>query len=134
MNPIDIARVAHEVNRAYCQSIGDHSQLPWEDAPSWQHQSAVDGVAFHLSNPEAGPEAAHENWREEKRRAGWVYGPAKDEHKREHPCMVQFHELHSQQQAKDVLFRAVVHALIPYLPPRPAAHAKLPNQRVTTQP
>lgn len=27
-----IAKMAHEVNRAYCQSIGDNSQLPWEDA------------------------------------------------------------------------------------------------------
>lgn len=29
-----IARVCHEVNRAYCESMGDTSQVPWEDARS----------------------------------------------------------------------------------------------------
>jgi hypothetical protein len=42
---------------------------------------------------------------------GWVYGPVKDAVKREHPCMVPFTELPREQQAKDFIFRAVVHAL-----------------------
>jgi len=25
-----IAKVCHEVNRAYCAGIGDNSQVPWE--------------------------------------------------------------------------------------------------------
>ena len=25
----DIARVCHEVNRAYCQALGDNSQVEW---------------------------------------------------------------------------------------------------------
>jgi hypothetical protein len=29
----EIAKVAHEVNRAYCQALGDFSQPKWEDAP-----------------------------------------------------------------------------------------------------
>jgi len=32
----DIAKVAHEVNRAYCISIGDNSQQSWECSPEWQ--------------------------------------------------------------------------------------------------
>lgn len=28
-----IAQVAHEINRAYCQAIGDDSQPCWNDAP-----------------------------------------------------------------------------------------------------
>lgn len=31
-----IARMAHEANRAYCQALGDDSQPAWEDAPEWQ--------------------------------------------------------------------------------------------------
>ena len=42
-----IARVAHEANRAYCLSLGDPSQLPWEEAPDWAKESAIDGVRFH---------------------------------------------------------------------------------------
>lgn len=43
-----IAKRAHEVNRAYCASIGDHSQPAWEDAPQWQKDSAIAGVRAHL--------------------------------------------------------------------------------------
>lgn len=32
MTPADIARVAHEVNRDYCQALGDDSQPAWENA------------------------------------------------------------------------------------------------------
>lgn len=55
-----IAKTAHELNKAYCASLGDHSQPSWEDAPDWQKDSAIRGVQFHLNNPTAGPEASHE--------------------------------------------------------------------------
>lgn len=112
MDIMDIARVAHEVNRAYCESQGDFSQLNWEEAPEWQRDSAIAGVELHMAN-NVGPEKSHENWREHKLADGWVYGPAKDPEKKQHPCMVPFEELPKEQQAKDFLFRAVVHALRP---------------------
>ena len=106
-----IAMVCHEVNRAYCEALGDHSQRPWADAPVWQRESARKGVCLHLSNPDAGPQASHESWMAEKEATGWKYGPVKDEAKKEHHCMVPFHELPPAQQAKDFIFRAVVHAV-----------------------
>jgi hypothetical protein len=111
MNHEQIARVAHEVNRAYCQALGDNSQPSWEEAPDWQKSSAMNGVALHLGNPDAGPEASHDSWRAEKEAAGWIYGPIKDPEEKTHPCMVTFSELPREQQAKDFIFRAVVHAL-----------------------
>ena len=112
MMPVgDIARVCHEVNRAYCQALGDNSQKPWEEAPEWQRASAVTGVVLHIENPEAGPEASHVSWMKEKVETGWSHGPVKDEAKREHPCLVPFDKLPRDQQAKDFIFRAVVHAL-----------------------
>lgn len=27
-----IEQIAHESNRAYCQGIGDNSQVPWDEA------------------------------------------------------------------------------------------------------
>lgn len=33
MNTIDVAQIAHEINKAYCESIGDTSQPSWEEAP-----------------------------------------------------------------------------------------------------
>lgn len=106
-----IARVAHEVNRAYCQALGDQSQPAWEDAPQWQRDSALLGVKLHTENPDAGPQASHESWMHQKISEGWTYGPVKAPKLKEHPCLVPFAELPLEQQAKDFLFRGVVHAL-----------------------
>jgi hypothetical protein len=86
-----IARVCHEANRAYCISLGDTSQKPWDDAPDWQKESARLGVNLHLSG-DHGPEASHKSWSEQKIRDGWVYGPTKDEVNKTHHCLVDFSE------------------------------------------
>lgn len=107
----NIARVAHEINRAYCESLKDYSQLPWKDAPEWQRKSAIEGVKFHLLNSDASPSASHDSWLAEKKRDGWRYGPIKDPEKKEHPCFLPYNLLPREQQSKDYIFRAVVHAL-----------------------
>lgn len=111
MDSLQIARVCHEVNRAYCEALGDMSQPAWEDAPEWQRSSALLGVELHLHNPNAGPEASHESWMRQKVAEGWVCGFAKDPDLKTHPCIVPFNELPREQKAKDFIFRAVVHAL-----------------------
>lgn len=105
-----IARVCHEVNRAYCQALGDDSQPAWEDAPQWQRESARMGVDLHMMG-DFGPEASHISWMRQKQADGWTYGPVKDAALKQHPCMVPFADLPREQQAKDYIFRAVVHAL-----------------------
>lgn len=109
-----IAAICHEANRALCESIGDTSQTTWDAAPEWQRDSAVDGVLFHQDNPDAGNAASHENWLKGKEADGWTYGEVKDPEKKTHPCMVPFDQLPPMQQAKDALFRAICHALLPY--------------------
>ena len=112
MDVQSIARVCHEANRAYCRSIGDNSQPSWDEAPDWQRRSAENGVAFQLANPDATPSHSHEEWLKEKAAAGWTYGPVKDPEKKEHPCFVPYEELPEEQKRKDVLFIAVVRALV----------------------
>lgn len=111
MNQEQIARVAHEVNRAYCQALGDDSQPAWECAPQWQRDSALLGVKLHIGNPDAGAQASHESWMAQKLAEGWEYGPTKDPEAKRHPCIVPFAALPVAQQAKDFIFRGVVHAL-----------------------
>lgn len=108
----DIAFVCHEANRAYCFTLGDKSQKTWAEAPEWQCESVRNGVRFHVANPDADASASHESWLEEKRENGWVYGEVKDEVKKTHPCFVPFEGLPIEQQRKDHLFRAIVHAML----------------------
>lgn len=110
-----VARVAHEVIRAYCESQGDFSYPAWEDAPSWQLESAMVGVNLHWDK-DVGPEASHEAWMAHKLAEGWKYGPNKDPENKLHPCLVPFDQLPKEEQVKDFLFRAVVHALRPTKP------------------
>jgi len=109
-----IARVCHEANRAWCATIGDHSQPPWDQAPAWQCDSALHGVKAHLEALRAGrplePSASHELWLAEKREQGWRWGPVKDPDKKEHPCFVPYDRLPEEQRIKDALFGAIVAA------------------------
>lgn len=102
------AIVAHEANKVYCESLGDFSQVHWNEAPEWQKDSARAGVLFVYENPDVTPAQSHENWMKQKMEEGWKYGPVKDPIKKEHPCIMIFDMLPVSQQYKDHLFRAVV--------------------------
>jgi hypothetical protein len=104
-----IAKVAHEANRAYCEGIGDNSQLRWEDAPDWQRESAINGVKLHLAS-DLPPSSSHDAWLAEKKATGWKYGPVKSAEDKEHPCIVSFDELPMAQKVKDYLFSSIVRA------------------------
>lgn len=104
---VHIARMAHQVNKAYCELLGDVSQVDWEHAPEWQKDSAIMGVEFHQSHPGVMPDAMHNGWMAQKTADGWVLGPIKDTEKKEHPCMVPFEQLPAEQQLKDSLFSTV---------------------------
>jgi hypothetical protein len=106
-----IAKVCHEVNRAYCLSMGDESATTWEDAPAWQTESLLIGVQLHLDNPVTTPEQSHNKWLEKKTEEGWKYGPVKDVEKKEHPCYLPYSELPAAQKAKDFIFAAIVKQL-----------------------
>ena len=116
MNIEQIAKIAHEANRAYCASRGDTSQSAWEAAPEWQRASAIKGVEFHLDAHASGetpaPSASHDSWLAEKRAAGWTYGPVKDADAKQHPCFVPYGELPIEQQLKDYLFGYIVAACV----------------------
>jgi hypothetical protein len=105
------AMVAHEANRAYCESIGDHSQPSWKDAPEWQKESARKGVTDIALGKIQSPRQSHESWFQHKLKEGWTYGPVKDPEKKEHPCMVGYDQLPWQQQRKDTIYFAVVKAV-----------------------
>lgn len=107
----DMAKVCHEANKAYCETIGDFTQKSWAEADDWQKNSAINGVKFRLENPDVTPQGMHQNWMREKVEQGWIYGPVKDVEKKEHPCIVPYEHLPVEQQKKDALFSNIVKAL-----------------------
>lgn len=107
-----IAMICHAANKVYCEANGDNSQKDWEEAEDWQKDSAFNGVQFRLKNPDAGHDAQHNSWMQEKLDQGWVYGEVKDADKKTHPCIVAFENLPLFQQKKDALFCAIVDAHI----------------------
>lgn len=100
--------MAHQINKAFCEFVGDTSQPEWEDAPQWQRDSAVNGVEYHKKNRNCTPAETHANWLAMKEKEGWVYGPVKDVDKKEHPCMLPYEQLPVFQQMKDLLFTAAI--------------------------
>lgn len=110
-----IAELAHEANRIYCQLIGDCSQPHWLYAPKWQRHSALKGVNFHVENKEALPCDSHNEWLRVKIADGWRYGEAKDVERKEHPCCVPYEDLLLEQKIKDSLFMSIVAVMTPLL-------------------
>jgi hypothetical protein len=112
----EIAKVCHQTNKAYCESVGDNSQPNWENAPDWQKESAINGVKAVQKTLNQGeipnPASSHEGWLKEKEATGWKYGEIKDPEKKEHPCMVPYEKLPPFQKMKDHLFIAVATRLL----------------------
>lgn len=106
----EIARVAHEVNRAVQFLTGEPVSPHWEDAPLSQRNSAITGVNIHKLGSLT-PEESHVAWMTYKVAEGWVYGEEKNEELKTHPCLVDYEELPPLQRLKDVLFKTVVENL-----------------------
>lgn len=107
-----IARVAHEVNRAYCKFLHDETQKTWEETPDELKLSAIHGVMMIARNPTLTPAQQHSYWMAEKLSEGWTLGAVKNIETKTHPCLVPYDQLPHEQQVKDILFGAVVRALL----------------------
>ena len=113
MTEEQIARVAHEANRAMTQILQDVPvQSGWDEISVDMRASCVNGVVFAIRNPDAGAEEQHEAWCKERRAAGWVWGPTKDVELKLHPALRSWSELSDGVRRKDAVFRAIVKALL----------------------
>jgi hypothetical protein len=54
-----------------------------------------------LSLVEMLAENAHENWSRQRMSEGWVYGPRRDDTKKEHPCLVPYEDLPESEKEYD---------------------------------
>jgi hypothetical protein len=106
-----IAKVCHEANRAYSQTLGDNSLKSWEECDQAQRDSIIQGVLFRINNPDESPGAAHNAWMENKLKNGWKFGSLLNRDAKMHPCIVPFEDLLPSLQVKDGLFSGIVKAM-----------------------
>jgi len=109
-----IARVCHESIRAYCAALGDHTQVPWDEAPGMAEASGPRRRQLPSGSICGGPQASasvtHEKWLEQKQLEGWRYGPVKNPENKEHPALLPYAKLRFEERMKDYLFAAIVEA------------------------
>jgi hypothetical protein len=110
-----LAKIAHEANKAYCETQGDTSQASWDDIDEEHKDSARDGVRRILNDPNTTPQDSHQNWMDCKKSQGWTYGETKCQDKKTHPSMKPYVELSSVEKFKDALFHAIVKSYIDYI-------------------
>lgn len=105
-----LAELAHEATRALQAIHGDDApSLPWACETGHVKATCLDGIRRARAGET--PEQHHEAWCEYKRARGWTYGPVKDAEAKTHPCLVPFGDLPPHQQAKDLVFLAIVRAM-----------------------
>lgn len=110
-----LARIVHQANKAYCESIGDTSQVDWENASESIQKAAKSGVKAIIDNPNVTPADLHDAWSKERIDDGWVYGEVKDEDKKTHPCLVPYDKLPPHQRFKDHLFNNIVKTYVDFM-------------------
>ncbi len=104
-----IARMCHDVNRVYSSSINDNLEsCLWDDLDKAEQQSVIGGVRYVAQhNGELTPKMMHDEWVNDKRRRGWVYGAAKNYKNKTHPNLMPYNQIHKTQQAKDEMFLTI---------------------------
>lgn len=106
----EIAKVAYELNRAYCSAIGETVGPAWDDAEMEDRLALSQAVNFHRHSTLSFAES-HELWMKHKIEAGWQWGANKDTRHKLHPCLVHWNALPQSQRLKDVLFTTIVKLL-----------------------
>lgn len=106
-----IAKVCHEANRAFRSVMGQDPGPTWTQCTPEQQRITMLGVEFMLSDDRIAAADLHQNWVDDMTAQGWTHGPVKDTALKQHPCLVEYHELPAHEQYKDRLFASTVRAL-----------------------
>jgi hypothetical protein len=107
-----ISAAVHASWHAFTVTANNEPGEIWEKSPEWQKDSTRHTVAFLEAFDPAQHdvgylcEAVHVVWMNDKTRAGWVFGPKKDNVAKTHPCIVPYRELpYTDRQKDEVVIR-----------------------------
>ena len=105
-----IAAVAHEASRVFTNVFCDYNAFSprWEECTEEVRQSIMNGVEFVLENRQTSYRDTHKNWVKFKEEHGWKFGKRFNLEKKEHPNLVGYGDLSTEEKAKDYLFKNIV--------------------------
>jgi hypothetical protein len=105
-----IAAVAHEANRVFTNVFCDYAAFSpkWEDCTEEVKNSAINGIEYILENMPTSSRDSHENWVKFKKENGWKFGKRFNAEKKEHPNLVGYGDLSTEEKVKDYLFKSIV--------------------------
>jgi hypothetical protein len=75
--------------------------MTYEPKPIDMSHIALPSLVHDLSAMYELTKNVHDLWAQQRIAEGWQYGPARDDVKREHPCLVPFDELPISEQEYD---------------------------------
>jgi len=102
-----IAKMCHEVNRAYTAAIREPLKH-WHELEEQDKNIVIEHVAFLIINVDADVKAWHDAWVSKMIVAGWKYDAKRSLKNKTHEHLKPFHHLPEKQQVKDALFHSVV--------------------------
>ena len=106
------SKTCYQSIRYFSQSLGDYDREDWVETQDWERNSTIGSVKAVFSNPECLPVDVHEAWLVEMKSGGWVRGDVESYMKREHPGIVPYCDLSSDQKDKYRLLISVAVSVI----------------------
>ena len=102
------AQILHNWNRAYCTTIGNPPDQPWEQISDHDRENRQKAIRFLLQHPQASPEDVHHEWARDRTEQGWTLGAVRNEDLKTHPNLVPYGELPAAQRTKGTFARTAV--------------------------
>ena len=106
-----LAKIAYEVNVAYCESLGDIVHPAWDELMPFEVAECVDLVKTVREDQMVAPKSLHALWCAGRGKKGWSYGPRLDFKIKTHPLLTDFEKLSKNNQSKGYILKGVVSAL-----------------------
>jgi len=131
--PLQIAEITYAANRIYCRHARSKSKQRWNRLGSEVHKAVEEGVLYAIAHPHCSPEEIHEAWCDTMRRSGYQPGGVVDHGAKVHANLVPWDTLPEREQAKDVLFLAIVRALTQQSQPASEDYAPSAEEAATPQ-